>query len=73
MKNMFLKCFMLAAGIMMIPSLSARASEVQESYWSESSAPVIYGTTEISIPQGTSFELDDTRFRVFARDFEDPY
>ncbi|MBR5577768.1 MAG: M60 family metallopeptidase, partial [Lachnospiraceae bacterium] len=71
MKNMFLKCFMLAAGLILIPSLGARANEGQGSYWSETSAPVIYGTTAISIPQGTDFELEDTRFRVFARDFED--
>ncbi len=32
---------------------------------------MIYGASEITIPQGTDFDVKDTRFRVFAKDFED--
>lgn len=71
MKNKFLKYFLLAAGLMVTAPLSARANEAVASYWSESAAPVFYGATEITVPVGTEFDFDDTRFKIFARDFED--
>ena len=40
-------------------------------YWSTSNAPLIYGPSSITIPVGTAFDVKDTRFRVFAKDFED--
>ena len=44
-----------------------------ESYWSKTNAPVFYGSTKITIKQGLIAEFDalDSRFRVFAMDFED--
>ena len=44
-----------------------------ESYWSKTNAPVFYGTTKITIKQGIidEFNVLDSRFRIFARDFED--
>ena len=44
-----------------------------ESYWSTSNAPLFYGTTKITIKKGIIDEFDvlDSRFRIFARDFED--
>lgn len=42
-------------------------------YWSESNAPVFYGTTEITFSLGAvdEFDINDARFRIFAKDFED--
>lgn len=40
-------------------------------YWSESNAPEFYGTTEIVLKQGMEFSIEDPRYRIFARDFED--
>ena len=44
-----------------------------ESYWSTSNVPVFYGTTKIILKKGIidEFNVLDTRFRIFARDFED--
>lgn len=54
--------------------MTVHASQTDASgvlYWSEQNAPVIYGAAKITIPKGTVFDPMDTRFRVFARDFED--
>ena len=44
-----------------------------ESYWSKSNAPIFYGATEITIKKDIIEEFNplDTRFRIFAKDFED--
>ena len=44
-----------------------------ESYWSTKNAPLFYGTTKITLKKGIldEFHVLDTRFRIFARDFED--
>ena len=43
------------------------------SYWSASNAPLFYGTTKITIKKGLidEFNVLDSRFRIFAMDFED--
>jgi len=43
------------------------------SYWSTTNAPVFYGTTKITIKRGLieEFDVNDSRFRIFAKDFED--
>ena len=45
----------------------------ENSYWSTQNAPIIYGATKITIKKGMlkNFDVNDTRFRVFAKDFED--
>lgn len=45
----------------------------KESYWDTKNAPVFYGATKITIKKGIidQFDVLDTRFRVFAKDFED--
>lgn len=43
----------------------------KKGYWSESNKPEFYGTTKIVIKKGDSFSLNDSRYRIFARDFED--
>lgn len=40
-------------------------------YWSKSNAPEFYGTTKIVLKKGDVFSLKDTRYRIFARYFED--
>ena len=44
-----------------------------ESYWSRTNAPVFYGTTKITLKKGIieEFNVLDSRFRIFAKDFED--
>ena len=44
-----------------------------ESYWSTLNAPVFYGATKMTIPKDLEggFDAQDSRFRIFARDFED--
>ena len=44
-----------------------------ESYWSTKNAPMFYGATKITLKQGIIDEFDvlDSRFRIFAKDFED--
>lgn len=44
-----------------------------DSYWSTTNAPVFYGTTKITLKQGIidKFDVLDSRFRIFASDFED--
>lgn len=43
------------------------------SYWSLSNAPMFYGATNITIKKGLidKFDVLDSRFRIFAKDFED--
>ena len=40
-------------------------------FWSEDNNPEFYGTTKIVIKKGENFSLDNTIYRIFARDFED--
>lgn len=44
-----------------------------DSYWSVNNKPVFYGATKITIKKGLvdEFDINDARFRIFAKDFED--
>ncbi|HPZ23329.1 MAG TPA: DUF5011 domain-containing protein, partial [Bacilli bacterium] len=42
-----------------------------DTLYSNTNAPVFYGLTKAIIQQGDSFSLDDSKYRIFARDFED--
>lgn len=44
-----------------------------DAYWSESNAPVFYGATGIKLSKNaiSEFDIKDSRFRLFAKDFED--
>lgn len=48
-------------------------NETAQTWYSESNAPIFYGCTSISIDKDvlTSFDVKDSRFRIFARDYED--
>ncbi len=43
----------------------------KKGYWSESNKPEFYGTTKIVLKKDEPFSLNDSRYRIFARDFED--
>lgn len=54
-------------------TLTTQAEE-QTPYWQrENNAPIFYGATQITMPVGmmTEFDVEDSRFRLFARDYED--
>lgn len=55
------------------PNIFALARQNSDFYYSEKNAPVIYGTSKIKMSKNavTNFNVQDARFRVFARDFED--
>lgn len=43
------------------------------SYWSTTNAPIFYGATKITLKKNllNEFNVFDSRFRIFATDFED--
>ena len=54
-------------------TLTAQGEE-QTPYWQrENNAPLFYGATQITMPVGMmkEFDVEDSRFRLFARDYED--
>ncbi len=44
-----------------------------DSYWSTKNKPLFYGATKITLGKGSidKFDILDSRFRIFAKDFED--
>lgn len=42
-----------------------------ESYYKTTNEPLIYGPVDIVIPVGEKFDVNNSMFRVFAKDFED--
>lgn len=63
--------------IMMIGNLVYASEKVEKrnenNYWSKNNAPVFYGATKITLEKGSIefFNIKDSRFRIFAKDFED--
>ncbi len=55
----------IVASMLFVESVSA------DTLYSNTNAPVFYGLTKAIIQQGDSFSLDDSKYRIFARDFED--
>ena len=54
--------------------LIIQAQETQSDfYWSDKNEPIFYGATKIEMSKNaiSSFDINDIRFRVFAKDFED--
>ena len=44
----------------------------KEEYWSTKNKPFFYGATKITVPVGTTIDLEhDARFRIFVKDMED--
>ena len=64
----------ISIGVMSVfseSSLDVEAKSHQGSYYSELNAPEFYGTTKVVIKIGDSFDVNDAKYRIFARDFED--
>lgn len=80
MKKIFIFCIVLAVVLSTLVSISffnkeALADDEQEpsSWYDEKRAPEFYGATEIILGKGSisAFDVKDSRFRIFAKDFED--
>ncbi len=52
---------------------TASAQTQSDFYWSDKNSPVFYGATSITLSKNavSAFDINDPRFRTFARDFED--
>lgn len=71
----FVLCLILLSATLcgiFVKSPSAAAAET-ESLFSLTRAPIFYGATKITIDKNVTdnFDIFDSRFRIFARDFED--
>lgn len=56
-----------------LPAKAATSSIPYESFYSKTNEPIFYGATKITIDTNvvTTFSILDSRFRIFAKDFED--
>lgn len=62
----------IALGILLQGGLVlASNEEITKGYWSTTNAPEFYGTTKIVLKVNDPFDVMDTRYRIFAKDFED--
>lgn len=69
-------CLILTAGIVLFSTLKredSREDNIGVSLYSKHNAPIFHGTTSITIDKDvtSNFDLKDSRFRTYARDFED--
>lgn len=73
--NIFMTMLVLVTQFMPMTIMAVGESEKKnpDSYWSEKNAPIFYGATKITLELGSveKFDVLDTRFRIFAKDFED--
>nr|MDE5978046.1 M60 family metallopeptidase [Turicibacter sp.] len=66
------KCLKLSIiGITLCFNLNNYSVKASNTYYSTTNAPEFYGTTQITLKVGDSFDLEDTKYRIYARDFED--
>lgn len=63
-----IKISLITCSISVISAINAYAGE---SLYSESNSPEFYGLTKAIIKTGDIFDINDSRYRIFARDFED--
>lgn len=54
-------------------SINLPSKVFASSFYSDKNAPIFYGATEITIDKDVTeqFDIKDSRFRIFAKDFED--
>lgn len=67
-------CLIIAFGFLYQDSfVYAEEKNNPDSLWSTENAPLFYGATKITLSKNAvdKFDVKDTRFRIFARDFED--
>ena len=75
-KSFWALLFMAVVGIVLMSTFGKESSVFAETgtkYYSKTNAPVFYGATEITIDKNVveTFDIKDSRFRIFAKDFED--
>ena len=60
-------------GSQKVKSSTQSKKKLPNSYWNTTNKPVFYGATKITIAKNSveKFDINDARFRVFAKDFED--
>lgn len=78
MKKFLCFCFsfILTLGMLCVVPFSFKASVTADEYkslYSETNVPLFYGATKITIDKNVTenFSVKDSRFRIFAKDFED--
>ena len=77
-KRQFLLSIVLLVAVLATVGIVAnlpieKASAESVSFYDESAAPIFYGATKITITKDAvdQFDIKDSRFRIFAKDYED--
>ena len=66
------KYFNLALlGITALLNINHHSVQSANAYYSETNAPEFYGTTQITLKVGDELNLQEAKYRIYARDFED--
>ena len=52
-------------------NINHHSVQAANAYYSETNAPEFYGTTQITLKVGDSLDLQEAKYRIYARDFED--
>lgn len=78
MKKFLCYCFslmLLLGAVLTVPFSELKSASAEEyvSLYSETNVPLFYGATKITIDKNVTenFSVKDSRFRIFAKDFED--
>lgn len=78
MKKFLCYCFslmLLLGAVLTVPFSELKSARAEEyvSLYSKTNAPLFYGATKITIDKNVTenFSVKDSRFRIFAKDFED--
>ena len=69
----FVLAFTLCFALLNAGNTASAQTAGSDAYWSEHNAPVLYGATGITLSKNAvdKFDVKDSRFRLFAKDFED--
>lgn len=69
----FVLAFALGFALAGAEDVAMAQTEGTDAYWSEQNKPVLYGATKITLSKNAvdKFDIKDSRFRLFAKDFED--
>ncbi len=69
----FIAAIIFSAGVSAAVSRDGYANAESVSFYDETAAPTFYGATKITLTKDavSSFSVNDSRFRIFAKDYED--
>ncbi len=69
----FVLAFTLSFALLNAGNTASAQTEGNDAYWSKTNRPIFYGATRITLAKNAidSFDIKDSRFRLFAKDFED--